>query len=211
MDARSRHRLSLRPTLLVTGKANEYRRRPRRYQVDPLSRVRELAGSVLRYPPKPENKPVLCHSRRIEKLCHLFCSHQRPIMFSSYAWPAPATYHRPLCEHGDRRVGVGAPNERTPFIIHDAVVGFVDRCLSRTRNLAASKQTPACVFLKPILGQHLPQKGFSWAFLGFGTFRFEKRAHSKLYLKNYDGYLWNSNVLVEFCVSIDIGLYTHLF
>ena len=32
---------------------------------------------------------------------------------------------------------VGAPNERAPFRIHDAVVGFVDRCLSRTRNLAA--------------------------------------------------------------------------
>ena len=30
---------------------------------------------------------------------------------------------------------VGAPNER-PFRFHGAVVGFVDRCLSRTRNLA---------------------------------------------------------------------------
>ena len=35
---------------------------------------------------------------------------------------------------------VGAPNERAPFRIHGAVVGFVDRCLSRTRNLAASNQ-----------------------------------------------------------------------
>ena len=33
---------------------------------------------------------------------------------------------------------VGAPNERAPFRFHDAVIGFVDRCLSRTRNLAAS-------------------------------------------------------------------------
>ena len=33
---------------------------------------------------------------------------------------------------------VGAPNERAPFRFHGAVVGFVDRCLSRTRNLAAS-------------------------------------------------------------------------
>ena len=32
---------------------------------------------------------------------------------------------------------VGAPHERGPFRFHDAVVGFVDRCLSRTRNLAA--------------------------------------------------------------------------
>ena len=33
---------------------------------------------------------------------------------------------------------VGAPNERAPFRFHGAVVGFVDRCLSRTRDLAAS-------------------------------------------------------------------------
>ena len=33
---------------------------------------------------------------------------------------------------------VGAPNERTPFRLDDAVVGFVDRCLPRTRNLADS-------------------------------------------------------------------------
>ena len=33
---------------------------------------------------------------------------------------------------------VGALNERTPLRFHDAVVGFVDRCLSKTRNLAAS-------------------------------------------------------------------------
>ena len=33
---------------------------------------------------------------------------------------------------------VGAPSERTPFRVRDAVVGFDDRCLSRTRNLTAS-------------------------------------------------------------------------
>ena len=36
---------------------------------------------------------------------------------------------------------VGTPNERAPFRFHDAVVGFVDRCLSRTRNIAASNHT----------------------------------------------------------------------
>ena len=35
---------------------------------------------------------------------------------------------------------VGVPNERAPFRFHGAVVGFVDRCLSRTRNLAASNK-----------------------------------------------------------------------
>ena len=33
-----------------------------------------------------------------------------------------------------------APNERAPFRFHGAVVGFVDRCLPRTRNLAASNK-----------------------------------------------------------------------
>ena len=33
-----------------------------------------------------------------------------------------------------------------------------------------------------------------------------KRAHSKLYLKIYDGYLRNSNFVWEPCVSIGIGL-----
>ena len=33
---------------------------------------------------------------------------------------------------------VGAPNERAPFRLHDAVVGFVNRRLSKTRTLAAS-------------------------------------------------------------------------
>ena len=35
---------------------------------------------------------------------------------------------------------VGAPNERAPFRLHGAVVGFVDRCLSKTLNLAASNK-----------------------------------------------------------------------
>ena len=33
---------------------------------------------------------------------------------------------------------VGALNERAPFRFHDAVVGFVEQCLWRTRNLAVS-------------------------------------------------------------------------
>ena len=58
---------------------------------------------------------------------------------------------------------VGVPNERTLFRIHDAVVGFVDRFLAWTRNLATFNQTSVGVFLKPILAQHRPQI----VFLGF--------------------------------------------
>ena len=73
IDARSRHRLSPRSTRLVTGKANEYRWRPRRYQV--VYRRRELAGGVLRYPPNPEKKPSFCHWRRIENfLSSVLCT-----------------------------------------------------------------------------------------------------------------------------------------
>ena len=44
---------------------------------------------------------------------------------------------------------VGAPNGRVPFRFHGAVVGFVDRCLSRTRNLAASNKHLAEFFSGP--------------------------------------------------------------
>ena len=46
---------------------------------------------------------------------------------------------------------VGAPNERAPFRFHGAVVVFVDRCLSRTRNLAASNY-PLAEFSQAGLG-----------------------------------------------------------
>ena len=68
--------------------------------------------------------------------CFLHTS--RLMFFSSDAWPG----HRPPHITG-RRVDtvtpgwVGAPNERAPFRFHNAIVGFVDRCLSRTCNLAA--------------------------------------------------------------------------
>ena len=54
---------------------------------------------------------------------------------------------------------VGAPSGRAPFRFHGAVVGFVHRCLSRTRNLAASSQHLA-EFSQPILAQDLPRNSF---------------------------------------------------
>ena len=49
---RSRHRSNPRPTRFVSGKAGECRWRPRRYQVDPWSRGREVARGVQRSSPK---------------------------------------------------------------------------------------------------------------------------------------------------------------
>ena len=71
----------------------------------------------------------------------LFRAHQRPTVYF-YNKPGQLPPHD--TGHGVNTVTlrwVGAPNERTPFRIHDAVVGFVDRCLSRTRNLAALNTT----------------------------------------------------------------------
>ena len=65
-----------------------------------------------------------------------FCAYQRPIMFLSYALGLP--HIADYCVNAVILGWVGAPNERTPFRIHDVVVGFVDRCLSNNRNLAAS-------------------------------------------------------------------------
>ena len=56
---------------------------------------------------------------------------------------------------------VGATNERAPFRFHGAVVGFVDRCLSRTRNLAASNKHLAELF-----------SGRSWPKIGPGIIFF---------------------------------------
>ena len=58
---------------------------------------------------------------------------------------------------------VGDPNERTLFRFHGAVVGFVARCLSRTRNLAASNKHSA-EFSQADLGPRSAQELF---FSGF--------------------------------------------
>ena len=62
----SRHRSNPRPTRSVSGKAGEYRRRSRRYQLDPWSRGREVARGVLRSSLKPGKRPIFCHRRGID-------------------------------------------------------------------------------------------------------------------------------------------------
>ena len=56
---------------------------------------------------------------------------------------------------------VGAPNGRASFRFHGAVVGFISRCLSRTRNLAASNKHLAEFF-----------SGRSWPKIGPGDIFF---------------------------------------
>ena len=77
---------------------------------------------------------------------------------------------------------VGAPNERTSFRIHGAVVGFVDRCLSRTRNLAASNKHLAEFFSGRSWAKIDPGIIFFGVFEKFETFFSKICAHSELSL-----------------------------
>ena len=61
------------------------------------------------------------------------------------------------------REWVGASNEHAPFRFHGAVVGFVDRCLFRTRNPAASNKHSAEFFS----GRSWPKIGPGNIFRGF--------------------------------------------
>ena len=105
IDLRSRHRTNPLPARLVSGKVNEGRWRPRRYQVDPWSRGREVARGVLSSSLKPEKRSICCHRRGTENFGRLFSTYQRPNGLVSDAWPAIATYHRPSRQHCDQSVG----------------------------------------------------------------------------------------------------------
>ena len=138
IDLRSRHKINQRPIRFVSGKANECRWRPRKYQVDPGSRRRDVAHGVLRSCPKRVYFFAIGEGSRFFVVCFL---HTRRQMFL-YQTPG----RRPPRITGRvvntvTRGWVGAPRERAPFRIHDADLVFVHQCLSRTRNLAASNKT----------------------------------------------------------------------
>ena len=76
---------------------------------------------------------------------------------------------------------IGALDERAPFRIHDAAVGVVDRCLSRTRNFVALNQTYRLSFSQAFLAPTSAQECFfSFVFKSF-AFRRNIRAHSERY------------------------------
>ena len=68
---------------------------------------------------------------------------------------------------------VEAPNERAPNSLHGAVVSFVDRCLSRTRNLAASNFNFWLSFSRADLGPTSAQDYFFLFFWKVWTYFFE--------------------------------------
>ena len=73
---------------------------------------------------------------------------------------------------------VGAPNERAPFRFHGAVVGFIDQCQSRTRNL---ELTFDLSFSEADLGLTSAQELLFSFFFKFGTFFSKTCAHSERY------------------------------
>ena len=77
---------------------------------------------------------------------------------------------------------VGAPNERAPITFNGAVVVFVDRCLSATRNLAASNEHLAEFFSGRSWPNICPGIFFCVLFYSkFGTLFLKFCAHSKRY------------------------------
>ena len=126
-----------RLTSFVSGKASHRRWRHRRYtyRVDPWSRRQEDTRGVLRFTLNTEKKDR--HRRRIDQCFRLFSTNHRPIVFSSDAWPAPATYRRLSYEACDPRVSRSPQRARPVQISWCSVVRLVDRYLARTRNLAA--------------------------------------------------------------------------
>ena len=105
----------------------------------PWCRGREVARGVLRSSPKPEKRPIFCHRRETEIFvaCFLHSSAQMRLYQTPGRRPPPITG---CFVNNVTRGWVGAPNERAPFRFHGAIVGFVHRCLSWTRNRAASNK-----------------------------------------------------------------------
>ena len=129
--------------------------------MDPWSRGREVARGVQRSSSKPENRPIFCHRTGIENFvaCFLHSSAQMCLYQTPGRRPPPITGR---FVNNVTRGRVGDPNGRAPYRFHGAVVGFVDRCLSRTRNHAASSKHLAKFFP----GRSWPKIGPGMIFFG---------------------------------------------
>ena len=112
--------------------------------------------------PKPKKSPIFCHRRVIENSSRLFLhSSAQMCLFQTPGRRPPPITGRFV--NTVTRGWVEVPNGRAPFRFHGAVVRFVDRCLSRTRNLAASNKHLAEFFS----GRSWPKIGPGIVFSGF--------------------------------------------
>ena len=151
--------------------------------MDPWSRGQKVARDVLRSSPKPIKGLFFAigEGSIISVACFLHSSAQMCL------YPTPG--RRPLPTTGRfvntaTRGWVGASNERAPFRFHGAVVGFVDRCLSRTRNPAASNKHLA-EFLS---GRSSPKIGPGIRFFG-GFEKFETFFSKTCAINNSERYI----------------------
>ena len=124
----------------MSGKAGESRRRPRRYQVDPRARSCPRRPTLFSKTCKKGLFFAIGEGSRIFVACFRHSSAQ---MYHLCLYQTSGRRAPPITGHFVNTVTrgwVGAPNERAPFRFHGAVVVFVDGCLSRTRNPAASNK-----------------------------------------------------------------------
>ena len=93
---------------------DRHRGRPRRYQVNPWSRRREVARGVQRSSLKPEKRPIFCHRRGIENFVACFLhSSVHMCLYQTPGWrPPPITG---CFVNTVTRGWVGAPNGLAPF------------------------------------------------------------------------------------------------
>ena len=121
-------------------------------------RGREVARGVLRSCPKPEKGLFFAigEGSRSFVACFLHSSAQ-VCLYQTPGRRPPRIISRFV--NTVTRGWVGAPHERAPFRFHGAVVGFVDRCPSWTRNLPIQTNIWR-VFLRPILAQDRPRNVF---------------------------------------------------
>ena len=101
---------------------------------------------------------------------------------------------------------VGAPNERAPFRFHGAVVGFVHRCLSRTRNLAATSKHLAEFFSGRSWSRSAQDFFFFGVFEKFQTFFSKICAHSERYINLFADVFEILDFLWKHRVSIVTGI-----
>ena len=123
------------------------------------------------------NKKEKSHRRGIAIFCRLFSTQQR--LYQTPGRRPPRITGRFVITV--TRGWVGAPNERAPFRFHGAVVGFVDRCLSRTRNLAVSSEHLAEFFSGRSWPKICPGIIFGGVFEKNETFVSKICAHSERY------------------------------
>ena len=105
--------------------------------MDPWPRKREVAHGVLRSTLNPEKGLFFAVGEELRMFVVCFLQTREQIFLYQTPGQRPPRITGRVVNTVTRR-WVGAPNERTLFRIHDAVVDFVDLFLSRTRNLAAT-------------------------------------------------------------------------